>query len=119
MPDSVNLSGGIDTNHIELSDQYYKSRKQLMLYSGLFFIYELIGVRVPKQPIPNSKIEFLSPKAVPYVLLLLVIYFFYRTMLGWLQSNPSVRLEKVSKWDLYPSISVPILSVWLHILSKK
>lgn len=30
-----------ESNHNELSDQYYKSRKQLMLYSVLFFILKL------------------------------------------------------------------------------
>lgn len=69
----------IDKNnlsHIELSEQYYKSRKQLMLFSGLFFVYEFIGFDVPEKPLANTDIIIKSPQAVPLVLLILVVYFY-------------------------------------------
>lgn len=104
-----------ELKHIELSEQYYKSRKQLMLYSGLFFIYEFIGVKVPTKPFPNSEVELLSPQAVPIVLFLLVIYFLYRLLLGWNLSNEQVRKSKVSKFDFYPSFLVAFISILLFV----
>lgn len=108
-----NTESNTESRHVELSEQYYKSRKQLMLYSGLFFVYEFIGIKVPTKPIPNSDLELLSPKAVPIVLLILVIYFLYRSYIGWKLSNDDIKAMKVSKQDYYPSIAVAIISILL------
>lgn len=99
--------------HIVLSEQYYKSRKQLMLYSGLFFIYEFIGVKIPTKPFPNNEIELLTPQAVPVVLLVLILYFMYRTILGWYQSDRNTRKFKVSKFDFTPSLIIATLPILL------
>lgn len=99
--------------HIALSEHYYKSRKQLMIFSGLFFIYEFIGVKVPVKPFPNSDVELLSPQATPIALIILVIYFIYRTILGWHQSTTDSRRFKVSRLDYYPSLIISILPILL------
>ena len=104
-----------ENKHTDLSVQSYQSRPQLMLYSGLFFVYEFIGVKVPPKPLPNIEIEFLSTQAVPIVLLLLVIYFLYRTLLGWQISNKEFKEMKVSSWDFNPSIGVAAISILLFV----
>jgi len=115
MPEQKHQDNNTESKHIELSEQYYKSRKQLMLYSGLFFVYEFIGVKVPAKPLPNSDIEVLSPQAVPIVLLLLVAYFLYRTFIGWHLSSKVIRKMKISNWDFYPSIVIATISIILFV----
>ena len=64
MSEQSHQKSNTESKHTELSEQYYKSRKQLMLYSGLFFIYEFIGIKIPTKPLPNIDIEIPEPKHV-------------------------------------------------------
>ena len=67
-----------------LSEQYLKSRKQLALYSGLLFAWEFIGIKLPgpnEVLFPNLNISLKSPQAVPWVLIALIFYFGFRTVI--------------------------------------
>lgn len=102
-------------NHNELSKHYYSSRKQLALYSGIFLAWELIGLNIPNKPLTNSNIEIKSPEAFPFVLLVMISYFIYRTLIGWYLSNPQIRKQKISRFDLNTSFSIAFIAVLIYV----
>lgn len=90
-----------------LSEQYYKSRKQLALYSALLFAWEFIGIELPENPFQNVDVSIKSPEAVPWVLVALIFYFGYRTLVEWYQSDQARRSLRVSRLDVYPTMAIP------------
>jgi hypothetical protein len=101
-----------------LSEQYYKARKQLALYSGLLFAWEFIGIDVPSDPFPNLSIHIKNPQAVPIVLIVLILYFGFRTMLEWYQSAPDRRKFKASKIDFKLTIRLPSIALITFVIQR-
>jgi len=108
-------SNGIGFYQSELSKHYYKSRRQLALYSGILLAWELIGLTIPNKPLTNSNIEIKSPEAFPFVLLVMISYFVYRTLIGWYLSSPQVRKLYISRFDLNSSFLIAFISVFIYI----
>jgi hypothetical protein len=57
-----------------LSSEYHKARKQLMLWAGILFIWELVGIDLEKAKEAGGNAGALitalkSPQAIPWVLL--------------------------------------------------
>lgn len=66
-----------------LSIEYHKARKQLMLWAGILFIWELVGIDLEKAKESGGNAGAIisaikSPQAVPWVLLILVVYFAFK-----------------------------------------
>ena len=59
-----------------------------------------------------------SPQAVPWVLLIMVFYFFYRTMIEWYQCDPSRRKFRVSKVDFSVSLVTGIVALLLYSIQR-
>jgi hypothetical protein len=89
-----------------LSNEYHKARKQLMLWSGILFIWELVGVDLNKAGTSGGNIGTLissikSPQAVPWVLLVLVAYFAFKLRIEWRQCSEARRQVPEAIQDYY------------------
>lgn len=87
-----------------LTPEYHKARKQLMLWAGILFIWELIGIDLEKVKEAGGNAGAIitaikSPQAVPWVLLILVAYFLFKTTIEWYQCSASRRGLRVSRID--------------------
>lgn len=87
-----------------LSPEYHKARKQLMLWAGVLFIWELVGIDLEKAKETEGNVGALvraikSPQAIPWVLLILVGYFLFKYSVGWYQCSERRRNLRVSRID--------------------
>lgn len=98
-------------NPPQLTEQYFKTRKSLALFSGLLFAWEFIGIEIPSKPFENLNVKIKSPQAAPYVLLILVVYFTIRLLIEWYQSSYMRRELRTSKIDLSLSLAIPIVAI--------
>ena len=111
-------SGGLPPPPTEsLSDQYHKARRQLVLFSGLLFAWEFIGLTLPPSgELPIIKIGLESPQAIPWVLLLCMLYFGTRLGIEWSLAPEGVRLRAASKIDLSLAGGIATLSATLYFV---
>jgi len=106
-------------DHPALSPEYHKARKQLMLWTAILLAWELIGVDLAKIEAAGGNIGALitgirSPQAIPWVLLLLVAYFLFKTTIEWMQSNQLRREMKVARTDFFSAILFAAISYLLY-----
>jgi len=76
----------------DLSPAYRAAQHQLAIFSGLLIAWETIGLDV--QQIPAVGIQIKDPNAVPYVLLVLVIYSGVRMFAEWMQCDSGRRNDR-------------------------
>lgn len=103
-----------------LTPEDHKARKQLMLWAGVLFIWELVGLDLEKAKAAGGNTGAIitaikSPQAVPWALLILVGYFLFRFTVEWYQSNTSRRQMTVARIDFYSSWFVSLLALALYI----
>jgi len=103
-----------------LSPEYHKARKQLMLWAGILFIWELVGIDLEEAKGAGGSgaaiiAAIRSPQAVPWALLILVGYFLFRFTVEWYQSNVLRRQMRVAKIDFYSSWFISLLALALYI----
>lgn len=103
-----------------LTSEYHKARKQLILWAGILFIWELVGIDLEKaKEVGGSAGAILaaikSPQAAPWALLILVGYFLFRFTVEWFQSNISRRQMRVARIDFYSSWVISLLAFALYI----
>src|SRR5206468_11808170 len=91
-----------------LSTEYHKARKQLMLWAGILFIWELVGIDLEKAKEAGGNAAAIigaikSPQAVPWVLLILVGYFLFKVIIEWYQCSKAPREVVVARIDFRSS----------------
>ncbi|SRR6266851_1008578 len=94
-----------------LSSEYHKARKQLMLWAGILFIWELVGIDLEKAKDAGGNAGAIigaikSPQAVPWALLILVIYFAFKLRIEWGQCNQARREMRESRLDYHSAFMV-------------
>jgi hypothetical protein len=94
-----------------LSTEYHKARKQLMLWAAILFIWELVGIDLEKAKEAGGNFGAIvgaikSPQAVPWALLILVIYFGFKLRIEWRQSNQNRRSVSEAKQDYYSAFVI-------------
>lgn len=92
----------MNEGHIEippLSEAYQKARRNYGFFSAILAAWELIGVNIIEIQAGAAKVTFKSPHAVPYILIVLVLYFSFRITNEWLQCHPMRRSNKASIFD--------------------
>lgn len=102
-----------------LSSEYHKARKQLMLWAGILFIWELVGIDLEKAKEMGGNAGAIinaikSPQAIPWVLLILVAYFLFKTTVEWHQCSGSRRALRVSRVDFGSAWIVTALAYALY-----
>jgi hypothetical protein len=103
-----------------LSNEYHKARKQLMLWAGILFIWELVGIDLEKAKDAEGNVGAIirsirSPQAVPWALLILVGYFLFKFTIEWYQCNAHRRSFRVAKVDFVSAWIVALLAYALYI----
>jgi hypothetical protein len=102
-----------------LSTEYHKARKQLMLWSAVVFIWELVGIDLEKAKDAGGNFGAVigaikSPQAVPWALLTLVLYFAFKLRIEWRQCNPMRRKVIEAKQDYYSAFIVAFAAAALY-----
>jgi hypothetical protein len=102
-----------------LTTEYHKAHKQLMLWSAILFIWELIGIDLEKAKEAGGNVGAIigaikSPQAVPWALMILVAYFLFKTTVEWYQCSSQRRLLRVAKIDFRTAWIVPIIAYALY-----
>ena len=103
-----------------LSDQYHKTRRQLMLWSGILFAWELIGIDLEKLKDVGGNAgaaitAIKSPQAIPWVLSILILYFTFRCVIEWNQCDAERRRHAASQIDFLFSFAVAIAAISLYV----
>lgn len=104
---------------LALSSEYHKAHKQLMLWSTILFIWELVGVNLDKAKDAGGNIgpvvtALKSPQAVPWVLLTLVLYFLFKCSVEWAQCHVERRKVRFARVDFYSAWLVALASIALY-----
>jgi hypothetical protein len=89
-----------------LSSEYHKARKQLMLWAGILFIWELVGIDLDKAKEAGGNAGAIvgaikAPQAIPWAFLILIVYFGFKLRIEWGQSNQLRRQMRESRMDYY------------------
>ena len=94
-----------------LTEQFYRARKSLVLFSGLLFAWEFVGIEIGRGNIAGAEITIRNPEAAPLVLAVVVLYFVARTLIEWLQSSRGSRRRLASRVDLMLSLAIPAVAI--------
>src|SRR6266404_6778566 len=118
MPDETKSASAREPR--ALSTEYYKARKQLMLWAGILFIWELVGIDLDQAAESGGNAgavvkSIKSRQAVPWALLILVGYFLFRFTVEWYQCNSYRRSMRVAKVDFYSSWFVTLMACALYL----
>ena len=102
-----------------LSAEYHKAHKQLMLWSGILFIWELVGIDLTKAEEAEGMVGSIvksikSPQAVPWALLVLVGYFLFKLIVEWSQCDGARRKMWASKADFISALVVALSAYALY-----
>jgi hypothetical protein len=108
-----------DKNIPVLTPEFHRARRQLMLWSGVLFAWNLVGIDIAEVAKGEGNLAALarslkSPQAVPWVLIILVAYFLYRMSIEWLHSPEMRREMRASKADFTVSWLVALVAYCLH-----
>jgi hypothetical protein len=103
-----------------LSTEYHKAHKQLMLWATILFIWELVGVDLGKAKDAGGNVgpvvtALKSPQAVPWVLLILVLYFLFKCSIEWAQCHPERRKVRFARIDFISAWIVSVAAISLYI----
>lgn len=102
-----------------LTPEYHKARKQLMLWAGILFIWELVGIDLEKAKESGGNAGAIitavkSPQAVPWVLLVLVAYFLFKLWVEWNQCGSRRREMVHARIDYKSAWTVAFLACSLY-----
>jgi hypothetical protein len=92
-----------------------------MLWAAILFIWELVGIDLEKAKEAGGNAAALinsikSPQAVPWALLILVVYFLFKVTIEWYQSNKTRRDTRVAKVDFFSAWVVSFMAIALYIV---
>ena len=98
----------------EMSKEYYSAHRNLALFSALLLAWELVGVELKDLPYASFK----SPEAPPYVLCVLIIYFWYRMAMEYGQCHQERRNHRLAKVDYFLTQGIASISLGLLIYQR-
>jgi hypothetical protein len=102
-----------------LTSEYHKARKQLMLWAGILFVWQFIGIDLAKAEAMGGNIGAIvsaikSPQAVPWVLLILVAYFLFKLSIEWRQCSSARRAVREARIDYVSAWGVALIACVLY-----
>lgn len=102
-----------------LTNHYHRSRKVLVLFSGMLMGWEFLGIDIGSHvelPVSRTSVTIRHPHVVPSVILLLVLYFFIRLIIEWMQCEEEDRAKPVCKVDFILSCSLALVGVAVALI---
>lgn len=105
-----------DVEKPHLSSEYYKARKNYNLFASLLFIWEFIGVDIPYKPWAGLDIVFKTPKAAPYVIICVLLFYAIRFTIEWFQSDGLRREYLPSRIDYFLSHIISAIAIILYFV---
>ena len=117
--ESQSLETGFRRDPKALSPEYHKAHKQVMLWSTVLFVWEFVGIDLEKakdaEGYAGAVIRSLkSPQAVPWVLLLVVLYFLFKCSVEWAQCHVDRRRIVVARIDYISALVVSAAAIALY-----
>ena len=118
--ESQSLKTGFRRDPKALSLEYHKAHKQVMLWSTVLFVWEFVGIDLEKakdaEGYAGAAIRSLkSPQAVPWVLLLVVLYFLFKCSVEWAQCHVDRRRIVVARIDYISALVVSAAAIALYV----
>ncbi len=106
-----------------LTPEYHKAHKQLMLWSAILFIWELIGIDLEKAKDAGGNVgpvvtALKSPQAVPWALMGLVVYFVFKCSVEWSQCDVDRRRILFARIDFVSAIVVSGAAIMLYAVQS-
>jgi len=103
-----------------LSSEYHRAHKQLMLWSAILFIWEFVGIDLEQaksaEGYAGAVVKSLkSPQAVPWVLLILVVYFLFKCSVEWAQCHVDRRKVRFARVDFISALLVSGAAIALYV----
>lgn len=99
-------------------ERYHKSRKSLLISSGLLLLGIFIGIS-QKEDLSGSLLpfKFNNPDYIPHALAVVVIYCLYNTVICWAQLASEIEIPRVRYRDYYIVIFLSSASLLGFLLS--
>jgi hypothetical protein len=103
-----------------LTAEYHKAHKQVMLWAAILLFWQLVGIDLDEAKKVEGNIGALvksikSPQAVPWILVILLVYFLFKVTLEWYQCNRTRRTTRVAKTDFLTAWVVSLLAFVLYV----
>jgi hypothetical protein len=91
-----------------------------MLWSAILFIWELVGIDLDTAKDEPGNVGAIvkslkSRQAVPWVLLILVVYFLFKCSIEWAQCHPERRKLRFARIDFVSAWIVSMVAIALYI----
>jgi hypothetical protein len=102
----------------QATDAYRKAHRHYVLFSAILLAWEIVGIEIRDAPFQNVNIALKSPAAIPFILLVLVAYFSYRTIIEWLQCDPQRRSVRAARFDFILSHIIAVSSLLVLAVQK-
>jgi CDP-diglyceride synthetase len=104
----------------ELTAEYHRAHKQVMLWGAILLFWELVGVDLDEAKKAEGNVGVLAksiknPQAVPWILVILLGYFLFKVSLEWYQCNRPRRMTRVAKTDFLTAWVVSLLAFVLYV----
>lgn len=112
------MEKNIETDYYGLNPHYYKSRNTLLLFSGLLFAWELIGVNFSEFDASGMKITLDNGEALPFVLFVLITYFVFRIIIEWYNSSIKARIIGKNILDHWITLFIPFIAMVTYSIQR-
>jgi uncharacterized membrane protein len=104
-----------------LPDKYYDARKQLILFTGLLFAWEFVGITIDgKQTLDlgTVKVGVSRPDFIPFVFAVLVIYSVFRYTIEWCLAPAEDRMSLAARVDYKVSLMAALVATQLFFFHE-
>lgn len=100
------------------SDPYHAARRGYVVSAGLLLAWGLVGLSVSDADVGDVPIKIASPDAVPYVLVVLVLYFAFRLTTEWLHTDIRRRRLRISQVDFAVSHVIGCAAIGSYLVQR-
>lgn len=99
------------------TDVYYKTKRNLLIFVGLFFISTFFGFKIVENE-PRLTIfpfQLGNPNAIPIILFAITSFNLFQFILQWVAQREEVRLNKFHQFDFFATFAVSALSIATYL----
>lgn len=100
------------------SEQYHRSRRNLILVSALLLSWEFVGFELGASfnlPMVNFPVTVKNPQVVPFLLFIMVLFFWVRYLIEWGQTHIERRKNMFGRLDFIFSNILTVFALVLYM----